>query len=419
MGTSFSQKRVLTRPIDRYLDLMKRIVFFPLTCIAAAALAQTAPSDPATKPEPITPPPSHTNHSVGVYVDPDTSKWPTGEPGVIVEVLQATNAWDPVANRTLHIPVQLPIPPARPVPASGDVRNVAAFVGMNRLDPIVYPGQDGVAHLHALFGLASLTKDTTGQNIRDNCVSTSRGGTLICSAYWLPAMIDTRTHLPIKPLSLLVYYKAGKAGYMGLIKNGVREGDTIQSWPSGMVMIAGSAASTQAQPMVTYTCATANGDAQPGQSPQAGIPDACPNPDGNGTLVTSLVFPQCWDGVSLDSADHKSHMAYPSGDASLATVTCPADHPKVLPRVEFFDKLPLPPDGDIGKWVRSSDAYAVDAGGNVLPGVARGYSMHGDWMNGIKPEVLQLWQQNCYAKRADCGSYTLGDGRGGGEFGSN
>ncbi|HUP07912.1 MAG TPA: DUF1996 domain-containing protein [Caldimonas sp.] len=410
---------------------MKRILMSSLACTAAAALAQTpnvpitakpgavSAPQPQLQPQPQPQPPAHINHSVGVYIDPDTSRWPTGDAGVSVEVPMVTNVWDPVAGTTLHVPVQLPIPPARPAPASGDVRNVAAFVGINRLDPVVYPGQVDVAHAHALFGLASLTQDTTGQNIRDNCVSTSRGGTWICSAYWLPAMIDTATHLPLKPLSLLVYYKGGLAGYMGLVKNGVREGDTIQAWPSGMVMIAGSATSTGPQPMATYMCATGSGDAQPGYSPQASIPDACPNPDGTGTLVTTLIFPQCWDGMSLDSADHQSHMAYPSGDASLATVTCPADHPKLLPRVEFIDKLPLPANGDIRKWVRSSDMYAVDAAGNVLPGVPRGYSMHGDWMNGIKPEVLQLWQQNCYAKRADCGTYTLGDGRGAGEFGSN
>ena len=33
-------------------------------------------------------------------------------------------------------------------------------------------------------------------------------------------------------------------------------------------------------------------------------------PDG---LRAQVFFPSCWNGVDLDSADHKSHMAYPSG----------------------------------------------------------------------------------------------------------
>lgn len=49
-----------------------------------------------------------------------------------------------------------------------------------------------------------------------------------------------------------------------------------------------------------------------------------------------MFFPSCWDGVNLDSADHKSHMAYPiqnynSGD-------CPASHPVHLVSL-FYEML--------------------------------------------------------------------------------
>lgn len=32
----------------------------------------------------------------------------------------------------------------------------------------------------------------------------------------------------------------------------------------------------------------------------------------------------CWDGKNLDSPDHKSHMAFPSG---VTTGSCPTTHP--------------------------------------------------------------------------------------------
>jgi len=45
----------------------------------------------------------------------------------------------------------------------------------------------------------------------------------------------------------------------------------------------------------------------------------CPN-----GLRTQVFFPSCWDGKNLDSPDHKSHMAYPSG---VNSGSCPASHP--------------------------------------------------------------------------------------------
>jgi hypothetical protein len=38
------------------------------------------------------------------------------------------------------------------------------------------------------------------------------------------------------------------------------------------------------------------------------IPKNCQPGD---ELWARIAFPQCWDGVNLDSPDHKSHMAYP------------------------------------------------------------------------------------------------------------
>jgi len=35
-------------------------------------------------------------------------------------------------------------------------------------------------------------------------------------------------------------------------------------------------------------------------------------------------FPTCWDGVNVDSPDHKSHVAYPSKGTFESTFECPA-----------------------------------------------------------------------------------------------
>ena len=59
-----------------------------------------------------------------------------------------------------------------------------------------------------------------------------------------------------------------------------------------------------------------------------------------GGIRSVITFPTCWDGVNLDSADHKSHVAYPLE----GTITdrfdydggvCPGSHPVRIPQVMY------------------------------------------------------------------------------------
>ncbi len=55
---------------------------------------------------------------------------------------------------------------------------------------------------------------------------------------------------------------------------------------------------------------------------------------GESEMEISISFQECWDGVNLDSTDHKSHVAFRLGEADDAP--CPATHPVRLPRLDFF-----------------------------------------------------------------------------------
>lgn len=48
-----------------------------------------------------------------------------------------------------------------------------------------------------------------------------------------------------------------------------------------------------------------------------------------------LAFPSCWDGINLDSADHKSHVAYPD---LVIDGSCPDDYPVRLPGL-FYETI--------------------------------------------------------------------------------
>ena len=114
-------------------------------------------------------------------------------------------------------------------------------------------------------------------------------------------------------------------------------------------------------------------------------------------LWHTVVFPQCWDGVNLDSPDHRSHMAYPSGGA------CPVTHPVPTPVISFNIVYKVSEANAPLRWRLASDNYD--------PSLPAGYSSHGDWFNGWKTDVMDAFIKNCDQAAADCHSALLGDGR--------
>ena len=66
---------------------------------------------------------------------------------------------------------------------------------------------------------------------------------------------------------------------------------------------------------------------QPSTSYRQSRPPACPR---SGWITIEVNFPSCWDGVNLDSPDHRSHVAYPTRGA------CPSSHPVQIPALVLF-----------------------------------------------------------------------------------
>jgi hypothetical protein len=116
-----------------------------------------------------------------------------------------------------------------------------------------------------------------------------------------------------------------------------------------------------------------------------------------------ISFPQCWDGVNLDSPDHKSHMAYPDYRNRPARSTCPASHPVPIPEItEHFD-FPVTPTSAPAYWRLSSDMYSTTIKG--------GYSAHADWMGGWDRATVQTIVTSCLNRAVDCGVGSIGNGQ--------
>ncbi|HLF74275.1 MAG TPA: DUF1996 domain-containing protein [Anaerolineales bacterium] len=235
-------------------------------------------------------------------------------------------------------------------------------------DPIVFPRQPGAAHLHDFVGGRTANAFSTPISLRAGGTTCAVSGD--ASSYWVPALYEdgARVLPAATSKNALFYYR----------RKGAPTGTIVQPFPDGLRIIIGNAhaKSPQENPQlgkdIIFKCGPGSGTDLPAPPAQCD----------SGILVLSLRFPNCWDGVHLDSADHRSHMAYP------ASGRCPKTHPVVLPRLESFFRYKIG-TGPIGKITLSSGPY---------------YTAHQDFFNAWDPAVLKKLVTNCLNALVDCGT---------------
>jgi Domain of unknown function (DUF1996) len=271
-----------------------------------------------------------------------------------------------------------------PKPAGDGVgawRTNCGVTHFNFDDPIVFPGVRNATHLHVYFGNNAVDYRSTAKSLREEGDSSCTGGTLNRTAYWVPAMIDTRNGQPLVPQPLSIYYKVGYTGPGNA---------AIKPFPQGLRMIAGNAKSTRAQDtsIVMFHCHDRTG----AMKKSATIPPDC----ASGQALWGVIeFPKCWDGSNLDSPDHKSHMAYPQGRS------CPASHPVPIPQISYNVVYVVPATGDTAHWRLASD----------IDGTPAGSSSHADWYAAWDQDIVDSFVTQVLNRGLDGETYMLGDGR--------
>ena len=118
---------------------------------------------------------------------------------------------------------------------------------------------------------------------------------------------------------------------------------------------------------------------QPSSDYRQPLPPVCPS---TGWITMEIDFPSCWDGRALDSSDHRSHMAYPTGDV------CPATHPVQVPRLVLFR--------NVNQYAGPLDDISLSSGSAA--------SLHADVVSGWDPQVFDRLIRACAGR--DCGHLT-------------
>ena len=159
-----------------------------------------------------------------------------------------------------------------------------------RTDPITHP--DGPSpHVHSFYGATEAAPGTTYEALR-NAAGNTGNVEENKSLYWHPTIYRyVNGQYEIQDTSYFSTYYIWPTG------------DTT-AFPDGLKMIGGGAG---------YEAARQEADcSNPGPCPD-GVCDrwndffpatSCDE------LELSMLMPSCWDGVNLDSADHRAHMAY-------------------------------------------------------------------------------------------------------------
>jgi hypothetical protein len=211
-------------------------------------------------------------------------------------------------------------------------------------DPIVFFGQPSATHIHDFFGARGVDAYTTADAIRGGATTCTHPGDT--SAYWAPALIAPDGTV-VQPTNLLAYYQAGHA---------------VRALPAGLVMVADGSSN----PESGFSC-DENGPFSP-------TPVDCPG----GYLKVHVHFPFCWDGVNLDSPDHRSHMSF----------TCDAAHPIELVHLSIHVQYRGVSDG-------ASYHLAPSPDGSIP-------AVHADFMQSWSEGVLERIVAECVNAGVDC-----------------
>ncbi|KAJ3917915.1 WSC domain-containing protein [Lentinula edodes] len=245
-------------------------------------------------------------------------------------------------------------------------------------------------HVPPVVGGSNFGMNITTDSLRDS-ECTSMPIEEDKSNYWYPHLYFQHKNGSFSALDV------GNVMYVYYLFNDAADGqpNTVQAFPDNVsdMTLRSYNESSYAQQAVTFLCLDFNGvSTKYNMLP----PVSCPS-----GLRAQINFPMCWDGKNLDSADHKSHVAFPSGGPDSGTCDDPA-FPVTIPRV-FIEGYWSTGDWDA---IRDTDAMNSTQPYVFSYGDPTGYGYHADFYNGWESGVLQNVLDKCACTSAGFGDAT-------------
>ena len=250
--------------------------------------------------------------------------------------------------------------------AAGQFSASCSYSHMLPDDPIVAQNRPGMAHSHDFAGARNTDAFSTNASLLRSATTCSRPADH--SAYWVPTLYQNGR--AVNAREFRAYYRGG--GF---------DARAVRPFPKRLRIIAGDAKVTDESPYqplsaVAWACTKPGGGADGDEIEVPSIPADCSGLP----LRARIVFPQCWNGKDLDSADHKSHMAYASRGR------CPATHPVVVPQLTL----------SIRYWVPNTSGIALSSGGT--------HSLHADLMIAWEDGAQEALVKRCINAGVNCGT---------------